>query len=356
MIKFKPGDKVKFLNEKGGGIVRRIIDSRMILVAIEDGFEIPVLVNDLLLADGPQEPEKRNQVAESVRQEMAHQAEEEDTARRGSLRRFAKSPEQEGIYLAFVPHDQQWILTGLMDVVLVNHSPAELLYSMSLQEDRELANADYGQLAPYSKVNIETISRDDINYWCKGIIQALLVIEKSREAYLPLHAPFDIKPSRFYKEGSYVMSGVLGDKALMVNLSSLVALLASETQSQMQKFDLRVDEPTRKIVKETAMIDKHRQSQGVAVVDLHIGELVDNILGMSSKDMFALQINYFHKALESAIKNDYEKVTFIHGVGNGVLKEAIANALKDYEGTENRMASMSKFGVGAIEVIIRDKS
>jgi dsDNA-specific endonuclease/ATPase MutS2 len=53
--------------------------------------------------------------------------------------------------------------------------------------------------------------------------------------------------------------------------------------------------------------------------------------------------------------NEYEKVTFIHGVGNGVLKNAIIKALDEYEGTQNRMASMSKFGVGAIDVLIRDK-
>jgi hypothetical protein len=38
-----------------------------------------------------------------------------------------------------------------------------------------------------------------------------------------------------------------------------------------------------------------------------------------------------------------------------VLKNAIIKALENFEGVNNRMASMSKFGVGAIDVIIRDK-
>ena len=53
--------------------------------------------------------------------------------------------------------------------------------------------------------------------------------------------------------------------------------------------------------------------------------------------------------LDSAIAAEYNKVTFIHGVGNGVLKNAIIEALKDYKNTENRMASIAKFGVGAKE-------
>jgi len=83
--------------------------------------------------------------------------------------------------------------------------------------------------------------------------------------------------------------------------------------------------------------------------------LVDNILGMSSHDMFKMQIDYFKKMLDSAIAAEYNKVTFIHGVGNGVLKNAIIEELKNYKNTENRMASIAKFGVGAIDVIITEK-
>ncbi len=103
------------------------------------------------------------------------------------------------------------------------------------------------------------------------------------------------------------------------------------------------------------LISKHRTGKGEAVVDLHIGELVDNISGLSSKDMLELQVNYFEKCLNSAIENRYSKVTFIHGVGNGTLKYAISEKVKEYSGLENYDASLAKFGVGAIDIIIRYK-
>ena len=109
------------------------------------------------------------------------------------------------------------------------------------------------------------------------------------------------------------------------------------------------------IVKKEAAIDRHQTHPGEAIVDLHIGELVDNILGMSSNDIFRVQISYFKKMLDSAIENDYSKVTFIHGVGNGVLKNAIIEELKNYDNTQNRMAEISRFGVGAIDVMIKDR-
>lgn len=36
------GDKVKFLNETGGGVITKFIDPETVLVRIEDGFEVPV--------------------------------------------------------------------------------------------------------------------------------------------------------------------------------------------------------------------------------------------------------------------------------------------------------------------------
>lgn len=350
---YRQGDRIKFLNEKGGGIVVRMIDTRMVLVAIEDGFEIPVLASEIV----PAEPQNETAASQPKSQSPAFLAgvpDNEEDPRKGKLRRFAKNPEAEGVYLAFVPHDQQWILTGLLDVVLVNHSPAELLYSFSIQSDKEFINMDYGQLSPYNKISVETINREELNSWCRGVVQALLVFDRSKEMYIPMHAPFDIKPGRFYKEGSYLMFGVLGEKALHLNLQSLGSLLATNNLPHEIKFD-REAEPVRKHRKEPSLIDKHRTARGEAVVDLHIGELLDNIAGLSSKDMFHVQLDYFRKTLDSAIEHEYEKVTFIHGVGNGVLKQAIINALEAYEGTANRMASLSKFGVGAIEVLVKDR-
>lgn len=353
MTKYNPGDEVKFLNEKGGGTVIRMIDSRMVLVAIEDGFEIPVLVNDIVIVNKQQAKTRSGVDVEAIKREAEAQAAEEDKARKTGLRRFAKNPEAEGIYLAFVPHEQQWILTGLMDVVLVNHTPATLLYSLTLSGEDGFINADYGQAEASSKVVIETISRDDINHWIKGVVQGILILEQSSNVYQPLYAPFDIKPSRFYKEGSYAMSGILGDKVIMLTLNTLNVLKMSGDLQAALKHETVKSEPLKQIVKEKALIDKHRSAAGEAVIDLHIGELIDNIAGLSSRDMFNIQMDYFKKTLDSAMRNDYVKVTYIHGVGNGVLKNAIVQALNDFEEVGQRMASMQKFGVGAIDILIK---
>jgi len=360
MEKFKSGDKVKFLNEKGGGTIVRIMDSRLALVAIEDGFEIPVLMSDLVI-DPDSVQARVKQATEVIREEVLRQeqqqAEEADAARKSGLRRFAKNPEPEGAYLAFVPHEQQWVLTGLLDVILINHTNAEMLYSFTLATEDGFENVDYGQIEAYSKVVIETISREDLNYWSSGIVQALLIEDETKRPLVPLHVPYQLKANRFFKEGSYLSSAVLGEKAIMVQLEVVNSLRMDQQQEQKLQKEGRSTEASvvKKSIAEKPLIDKYKTNPGEAVVDLHIGELLDNIAGLSSKDMLNIQLDHFHKTLESAMVNEYDKITYIHGVGNGVLKNAIVKALEAYEGTQNRMASMSKFGVGAIDVLIRDK-
>lgn len=359
MESFKIGDRVNFLNDRGGGVVRKIIDTRMVEVEIEDGFNIPVLTSDLVL-DFRSQPSRQQQMVDNMQKEIKNQQiieeETKNEARRSELRRFARNSEEEGIYLAFIPHDQQWLLTGLIDVAVVNNTPADALYGFNLKEGEKYANVDYGSIAPFSKVVIEAISRDDIEHWCNGVIQVLLCQDDTDFIYNPLHAPFSLRTSRFFKDGSFAESGMLGEKAMMICLSTVTALKGSETDyTKLMKDGVMQPKANKNIMKKEAAIDRHQTQPGEAIVDLHIGELVDNILGMSSNDIFRVQINYFKKMLDSAIENDYSKVTFIHGVGNGVLKNAIIEELKNYENISNRMASISRFGVGAIDVIIKDK-
>ncbi len=362
MAEFKIGDKVNFLSTTGGGNVTKIIDSRMVMVEIEGGFEIPTLISDLVLDYRSQPaPSKQQQAVDKVQKEVQGQQllaqEQAEAARKSGLRRFAKEAEKEGIYMAFVPHEQQWLLTGPLDLVLVNHTPFEMLYTFTIKEEDKFVNVDFGQVDKYEKIVIETLSRDDLEYWLNGVVQAILTTETSDCVLLPLNAPFSLRPGRFFKEGSYVPSGILGEKSVMICLSELIALKHGDGDfSKIMKEGVGSQTAAKTLVKQEAPIDKHKVAPGEAVVDLHIGELVDNILGLSSHDMFKIQTDYFKKMLDSAIATDYNKVTFIHGVGNGVLKNAIIEELKNYQNTENRMASIAKFGVGAIDVMITEKA
>ncbi len=353
-MRFKVGDKVKFLNEKGGGTITALMDNRVVKIATDDGFEMPVLANELI-PDYRLEPDYDNIVKHPITTSSQNKPESElETSNISEINPWGKPKEEEGIYLVFEPHEQQWILTGDMDMLLINHTPFEIIYSLFLEQDGKLNGVDYNIIPPASKIVINTVKRDEVDNLTHGIIQILIHNDEPEAVYLPLNSIIDIRSGRFFKEGNYRQNTLINKKAII----SVVALKSTFIPVGRSEHDRKTDScvTTGKawVKREKPFIDKHSSQQGEAIVDLHIGEIVDNIAGLSSHDMFMLQINYFRKAIESAISADYHKLTFIHGVGNGVLKDAIIKELKIYEQTEHYMASISKFGVGAIDVIIHN--
>jgi len=91
-------------------------------------------------------------------------------------------------------------------------------------------------------------------------------------------------------------------------------------------------------------------------VDLHIERLTESYYSMSNVQTLNLQIDHFHDAMQRAINGHIRKIVFIHGVGNGVLRQAIRDQLKRYDGVQFSDGSFQKYGAGATEVRIVSKT
>ena len=89
-------------------------------------------------------------------------------------------------------------------------------------------------------------------------------------------------------------------------------------------------------------------------MDLHMHELVDNQRGMSNSEMLAIQMEHFERMMKRAEQTRNNRVVFIHGVGEGVLRNEIRKAIEEYyPNCECHDASYQDYGYGATEVIIR---
>ncbi len=353
-MRFKIGDKVKFLNETGGGVITAILDNKLVKVETEEGFEVPVLSKDLIPDYREQEAGKISASFEQPRQKAEKEPEttqpSEETSLVSDINPWGETKEEEGFYLLFEPHEQQWVLTGDLDVLLVNHTTFDILYNLFLQRNGNLEGVDYGSVPPESKIVLATVSRDELEQWIHGIVQIMIHETHPQKVWFPVHAAIDIRANRFFKEGSYQSNTLVNSKAIISVIALRAALREAAENTGQQKFDAEPEATKTFVKREPPFIEKYRTEAGEAVVDLHIGEIVDNIAGLDSRDMFQLQMNHFRKALDSAIAEGYRKVTFIHGVGNGTLKNAIIRELKEFENVEGTMASITKFGVGALDV------
>ena len=102
---------------------------------------------------------------------------------------------------------------------------------------------------------------------------------------------------------------------------------------------------------------KHAPSQPkkgeIIEVDLHIDELLDSTAGLSNSDMLDVQLEAFRKAMDANIRHKGQKIVFIHGKGEGVLRKALLDELhKKYKYCEAQDASFREYGFGATLIII----
>lgn len=98
---------------------------------------------------------------------------------------------------------------------------------------------------------------------------------------------------------------------------------------------------------------KSRKDDFVLEIDLHIEKLVPNKRGMSNYDILTLQTETAKRHIDFAIKNRIQKIVFIHGVGEGVLKAELDFLLGRYDGIVFGDADYRKYGLGATEVYVK---
>jgi hypothetical protein len=353
-MKFKTGDKVKFLNETGGGYVTKIISSAMVEVGTDDGFNIPFATKELILVDDQGvasqffDEDFGDKPEESTKDysNMTHEVSTE-LFKRQSL------DLKKGLFLVFVPQDQKWLMTGLIDVYLVNYSDYDVLFSFFLKNDLQYESKDYDVIGPQNKFLIDTIDRDDINDWQKSQIQALFILKEQEKIIAPLNKKIQIKGSKFYQESNYKHIDLLEANAFTVEIVSMDYQKMISKSDPIEEKDVAV-EPANKVVvkKKKSLIEGHKTGSLEAEVDLHISALSDDFGHLKPHEILDEQMNYFNRTLEDAMLHQYQKVIYIHGIGNGTLKKKLKDELRGYEEMEVRDASFQHYGYGAIEVRI----
>lgn len=92
---------------------------------------------------------------------------------------------------------------------------------------------------------------------------------------------------------------------------------------------------------------------GIIEVDLHINELLESTVGMDNTAMLKYQLSVFKKVMDTYKKCKKQRIVFIHGKGEGVLRRAIIDELKlRYPLCTYQDASFQQYGFGATMVTI----
>ena len=87
-------------------------------------------------------------------------------------------------------------------------------------------------------------------------------------------------------------------------------------------------------------------------VDLHIHQLIPKSKGLNKFEILTIQLDTAKRQLDFAISKKIQRIVFIHGVGEGILRIELEFLLKRYDNVKFYDADYQKYGVGATEVYI----
>ncbi len=358
----KIGDTVRYLNLVGGGTIVRI-DGNMAYVD-EDGFETPVLLREcVVVASGSApKPEPKYTTSAPKPAPSATPSAPAPVAVEITQDDIAETPEGEqlNVVLAYEPREIKHINTTEFDAYLVNDSNYYLYFTYLTRSDadRGWTTRYAGIVEPNIQVWLGEVLRSDIPHMERIAVQ-LIAFKRDKEFAIKnpiaVETPFD--NTKFFKlhcfhDNIYFDSPVIAVDIVKNDVPVKRLSIDSARIEDAIKAKKAADRQQRRPVQKRKKASK--LNGDIIEVDLHIHELIDNIRGLSNADMLNLQIDEFRRVMDENISHKGQKIVFIHGKGEGVLRQALLKELNHrYKGHDVQDASFREYGFGATQVTIK---
>lgn len=356
---FAVGDKVKFLNNVGGGKITSIVDKKTVNILTDDGWEIPVMVNDIIKDSGgfggyssaqEEQSASASDVQTSETEDVYEEEEEEEI--------YEKETDEIGLYFAFVPKVENLLITSDLDVYLINDSNYNIFYNIIVNDNKRF-ESHTGKLEANTKIQVKTYQRQNLNTIHSFLFQFLFFKKGKYNIKKPLEKNVKINNTRFFKEKHYKENDFFDERAQVYTIYSedfMTEEIERLSKSDVAKIIKNKEEENKKINQPKQYKKNENPANQIEEVDLHIHELIDDHSKLSNKEILDIQMKHFTNRLESAIKRRIKAIVFIHGVGNGTLKLELRRKLeKQYSHLLYQDASFREYGYGATMIMVRKK-
>jgi len=346
----KIGDRVRFLNATGGGIVKGFQGKDIVLVEDNEGFEVPVLIRETVVI----EAEKETQVRQSVKpkEPVAPVVQEKEPQPEPEIIE-TREGEQITACLAYLPVDIKNLTTTNYECYLVNDSNYYLNYNYMSRVNAGWVSRATGIIEPNTKVFLEEFDKQVINDLEKIAVQFIAYkIDKPFRLKNPCSVELRLDTVKFYKLHSFKENDYFEDDAIIYylmrnDLAEKELFVSPEDIAEAMRTKNDTDRPRIQGINK-------KPAKPVLEIDLHIDELMDTTAGLEAGDILDYQLTKFREIMDQNKNNKGQKIVFIHGKGNGVLKNAVLNELKTkYKNVYFQDASFREYGFGATMVTIK---
>lgn len=328
-MKLRIGDKVRFLNEVGEGVVTRFKDRETVFVEMPDGFEIPYLTKHLVpihteLILNP-EVENIDMVVENVLSDC--------------------------VYFIIEPDHEMPLLVSDFKMYLFNSSAYNINYTYSIKDGAYFQTLKHGELGAYQKVFLKQIKKNFFTEYAYHKIECLFYKNTQHKSQIPLAEILFIN-DRIIAQSSLVKHNEFKQAvyAFILKDDFMDKEIIEQRLNEEDLTRLRSIKEFKQPVKTS--VAKQRIKDLTKEIDLHIEELIDSHSGLTNAQILGIQLERFEKELQYCLANGIKKLILIHGVGNGKLKQEIIAILKTVDGISYYDASYKDYGFGATEVRI----
>ena len=337
----KVGDSVRFLNETGEGVITRFINKTTVGVTIEQGFELPFLISQLVIIPNYLETKETTSAQKS-----------EVIVPIDRLNVEQKSGDR-GIYLAISPEKIKDISNSDFNLWLINQTDYIITLSLSIIKPEGIKTLNIFSINAFQQALVETINKEKWNDFNNLKFDILFHNDKLHQHHSPISEIIKLKTVKLYKENTFIENDFLLEKSFIIPIWDMNFKEIKTTQEI--KTANTIDFSKFLFQKETGISrskkSKPHNNKSELEIDLHTEELLDDYKGMNNGQIVQVQLNYFQRKLNIAIENNYKRLIVIHGIGNGRLKQEIRTILTSYN-MQYFDASYAKYGFGATEVVI----
>ncbi len=332
---YEVGEEVRFLNDIGGGVVRSL-KGKFIVVEDEYGFERSVLPQELVKVH----TEKKSELEKADIQAPID----------FNLLPFASK----GLFLGLAMPGMENPSSKPPFVYLLNDEPISFYFlAWAFDQMGDPLKMAEGKLDPGKQIRFDT-SVTDIDFQRGFRIQAILRSSIQNDISKTMDLRVSIPNDAMRDRMSYALSPDKSFRYRLIRISIMPEEKEADFSLLLQKHmptgPKAIDQnPLR--FRATDLTNKKKEDDWV--FDLHIEELLTDHTGMSNTEILNYQMDFFRKKIDDARMNFVHKVTFIHGIGTGVLKRAILEELLKEDDLKFEDGSYNKYGHGAIDIMIR---
>jgi len=348
---FAIGTRVRLRYTGESGVITAQLDDGMLQVRLNNDpdMEIPAFEDDLV-RDADAEP-----VSAGAKFIQGKQAPKPTPPPRREIKGQYLILKPKGVQLVFEPMPGRDGNVSRYMAWLINDTPAEFLFDLEFFTVKNTIFQREGKLAATTAMELGDLLYDDLSDLPEVDIEIRRITTEGPEA--PLNRLMRIRPKQFF------------NNLITVPILNLLAhhflLFDSFEQPEKSKENTNLRDYTRQNIQDQRAIEEPNAvlfrafdvdefAHFIPEIDLHIQNLTNGYAKLDRGEIVRIQLQHFQRFLEKAIRLGVPRVFIIHGVGEGKLKEAIAERLRHHPAVSKfKNEYHAKYGYGATEVIFR---